>query len=199
MKIWKEGDRSRGVCEVCKRLVDTRFERRTLPLEQPRIDVPDVLVDVCEVCGSILSVPPQSLPRINAARQREPVRLEARISKELDDVLGWVTSQYAGRLDAFRGALLRYYLDALVKEGEMATRVKRLANADLAHGKQDERIHLRLEKPLLDRAWAAAQSVGIADKSEMIRGLILAAAEDAERPTPTRRAAFEALAVAAAV
>ena len=62
------------------------------------------------------------MPRINAARQREPVRLEARISKELDDVLGWVTSRYAGRLDAFRGALLRYYLDTLVKEEEMAAR-----------------------------------------------------------------------------
>jgi len=198
MKIWKVGERSMGACERCGRLVTTRFERRTVKLEHSHIDVPDVLVGVCEHCDAIVSIPPQSAPRLNACRERELVKIEGRIPQELDDVLSWLTAKYAGRLDAFRGALLRYYLNELAKSEEMPRRVKQLAASDVARSRQEERFHLRLDRHLLERSWTAAQAAGIEDKSEMIRGLILAAAEDTERPDIARHAALEALAVASA-
>jgi hypothetical protein len=198
MRVWKAGDRSKGVCERCGRLVATRFERRTMALERPRTEVPDVLVAVCEACESLVAIPPQSLPRLNEGRRRELVKIEARLSKEMEDLLGWIAAKYAGRLDAFRGALIRFYLHEMAHLPELTRRVKCLADSEIAGGRQEERFQVRLEKPLLDRAWAAAQSAGIVDKSDMIRGLILAAAEDAEQPNSPRQPALAALAVAAA-
>ena len=64
MHLWREGDRSVGICERCRKRVNTRFERRTFPMERPRVDVPDVLVSVCDECGDIVDVPHQSTPKI---------------------------------------------------------------------------------------------------------------------------------------
>lgn len=50
-------------------MVETRFEYRTYPLHDPRIDVPDVLVAVRAVCDRIAAVPFQSSPRLNEARK----------------------------------------------------------------------------------------------------------------------------------
>ncbi len=72
MKLWKEGDRSRSVCERCKRLVGTRFERRTVNLERPAVAVPDVLVAACTSCGETVAIPAQSSPRLQAARRLDP-------------------------------------------------------------------------------------------------------------------------------
>ena len=197
LKVWKVGDRSRGLCERCVRVVSTRFERRPLQLEDVAVPVPDLLVGVCEECAEVISIPPQSMPRINAARRREPVRLEARIPKALDEILQALTAWYAGREDAFQSALLRYYLHEMANDPEMAGRVKRLASGDAAACKCDGRVHFRVEKPLLDRAERAMTNAGIADRSEMVRGVILAALEDTESATAERKAALRAIAIAA--
>jgi hypothetical protein len=68
-KLWRAGDRSRAICEHCGGVVETRFECRTYPLHEPRIEVPDVLVAVCTVCDRIAAVPFQSSPRLNEARK----------------------------------------------------------------------------------------------------------------------------------
>jgi RNase P subunit RPR2 len=65
----KVGDLSRGICEQCGRVVETRFEYRTFQLEVPRIDVPAVLVSVCVTCDTVVAVPYQSSPRLNEARR----------------------------------------------------------------------------------------------------------------------------------
>ena len=109
MKLWKEGDRSRAVCERCKRIVETRFERRTVKLERPAVAVPDVLVAVCTSCGETAVIPAQSSPRLQVARRREAIRFEARIPMVLDDALRLIAHQFAARHEAFEGSLIRYY------------------------------------------------------------------------------------------
>ena len=64
MKPWKEGDRSRAVCERGRRLVETRFERRTVTLEHSCGRGPDVLVAACTSCGETVAIPAQSSPRL---------------------------------------------------------------------------------------------------------------------------------------
>lgn len=68
MHLWKEGDRSEAICERCEARVVTRFEVRTLRLEQSAVDVPGVLVGVSTECGETTSVPAQSTPAIKRAR-----------------------------------------------------------------------------------------------------------------------------------
>jgi len=62
MHIYKEGDKSKGPCESCMRLVTTTF--RYAPLEYDDSVIPRVLQDFCDLCGSPVSVPQQSIHRI---------------------------------------------------------------------------------------------------------------------------------------
>lgn len=70
MHFWEEGDQSEAICERCRKRVVTRFEPRTLRLEQSPVDVPGVLVGVCTECGETASVPAQASEQISQARRR---------------------------------------------------------------------------------------------------------------------------------
>lgn len=186
-KFWKEGDRSRAICEHCKQIVETRFEYRTFSLEVPRIDVPDVLVAVCSVCDRIAAVPYQSSPRLNEARRSAEAPLEARIPRHLEDVLAVVASYYGRNDSEFRGVVLRYYLNALADSEELAQHVRELASADLAQGRAGERLSLKVQKPVLSRAWEMARTAGMRSKTDMVKGAILAAADDLDNRKGKRR------------
>jgi hypothetical protein len=186
-KFWRAGDRSRAICEHCDGVVETRFEYRTYPLREPRVDVPDVLVAVCVVCDRIAAVPYQSSPRLNEARKAAEAPLEARIPRHLEDVLAVVASHY-GRTDSeFRSVILRYYLHLLGGSDTLARHIRDLAANDLARGAADERLSLKVQKPVLTRAWDSARNAGMRSKTEMVKGAIIAAAEDLDNREGKKR------------
>ncbi|HEX6370129.1 MAG TPA: hypothetical protein VF006_14505 [Longimicrobium sp.] len=178
-KFWRAGDRSRAICEECG-AVETRFEYRTYSLERPRVDVPDVLVAVCTTCDRTVGVPYQSSPRLNEARKVAEAPLEARIPRHLDDVLAVVASHYGRNDSEFRGVIVRYYLHALAESSTFARHVRALAMGDLGQGSADERLSLKIQRPVLSRAWETARSAGMRSRTEMVKGAIIAAAEDLE-------------------
>jgi hypothetical protein len=178
-KFWRAGDRSRAICEKCG-LVETRYEYRTFPLENPRVDVPDVLVGVCSVCDEIVTVPYQSSPKLNEARKAAEAPLEARIPKHLEDVLAVVASHYGRNDSEFRGVILRYYLHAMGESDALARHIRDLASGELAQGTADERLSVKVQQPVLTRAWETARNAGVRSKTDMVKGAIIAAAEDLE-------------------
>jgi len=110
MHLWKAGDKSAAICEKCQKKVTTTFEYRTLELESPRAAVSDVLVAVCDECGEVAGIPHQSTPKIAAARDRELVKFEARVPRELEDALGLIAAKFHARPDALSAPLFRFYL-----------------------------------------------------------------------------------------
>lgn len=177
-KFWRAGDRSRALCEHCGGIVETRFEYRTYSLTEPRVDVPDVLVAVCSVCDGVAAVPYQSSPKLNEARRAAEAALEARIPKHLEDVLAVVASHYGRNDSEFRGVILRYYLHAMGESDALARHIRELASGELASGPADERLSLKIQQPVLNRAWETARNAGMRSKTEMVKGAIIAAAED---------------------
>jgi hypothetical protein len=177
-EFWKPGDRSRAICEACTKVVETRFEYRTFDLQQPRVDVPDVLVGVCTECDRTVTVPFQSSPRLNAARKPPEAPLEARIPKHLEDVLAVVASHYGRNDSEFRAVVLRYYLHALGGNAALADHLRELAAHPLAKGPASARLSLKVQEPVLTRAWESARNAGVRTKTEMLKGAIIAAAED---------------------
>ena len=179
VKLWIEGDRSRAACERCKKVVATRFERRTVHLERPRpVDVPHVLVAACAECGEVAAIPPQSSPRLREAR-REPERIEVRIPRVLDDAMGLVADKYAVRLEALEAPIVRHYLRRIGKDRRVASRVKDLLSSPLATGPADARITIRVAPDALGAALAVARGAGLESASDLIRGILVAAALDA--------------------
>ena len=78
----------------------------------------------------------------------------------------------------------------------MAALAYRLAQDTLALGPNRGRISLSLAKPLWECAWERAKRAGITERSEVVRGIILAAAIDAGLDLP--RAGGAAVAAATA-
>jgi len=107
MKLWKEGDRTEGICSVCDDARWFRYDRRGYELSMPRIVVEDVLQGVCEVCGEGALIPPQSLARVQTAIAGRKKVVNMRIPWVAEDLLitlggggttrGWSSAAEAGR------------------------------------------------------------------------------------------------------
>ena len=67
MWIWKAEDTSVGVCYQCQDQVTTRFEYRTIRLEQTGVEVLSVLVGVYQQCGTVVTIPQQSADQLQEA------------------------------------------------------------------------------------------------------------------------------------
>ncbi|WP_233234764.1 hypothetical protein [Bordetella sp. LUAb4] len=78
-KLFLEGDRSKAICSHCEGLVNTTFCRREVPFESGKGSVKDLLVAVCDVCGSIVATPAQSTPAIHEARRKAVKPIEAQL------------------------------------------------------------------------------------------------------------------------
>lgn len=70
MKVWKEGDRSKAVCDPCGKVVDTVMHYRDLPVHGKKGFVQSVLVGVCSECDAAITIAPQDFREI---RRRDPV------------------------------------------------------------------------------------------------------------------------------
>lgn len=148
-------------------------------MEEDGIDAHGVLAGVCERCDAVVSLPAQVTPRMREARiPRKEEQLEARIPTHLEDVLYLLAYQFHASLQAFRPAVLRFYLGELLKDPTLADRVRQLAQSDLADAPARARVSLRVPTELLAAARETARAAGIARDSDLVRGILLAAKED---------------------
>lgn len=198
MRILREGDPGEGLCSKCRRRVAIRYTYRTVNLERSEVDVPDVLVGVCQTCGETVSIPAQSTPKLKEARQEKTVVLNVRIPHHLDDVLRMLADRFEAPPWSFCSGLVRFYLHELAENEAFARRIKRLGESDLASGPAATRLSVRTSQGLATAAWARARKVGIRTRTEMLKGLILAAYEDVLQGRAPRRAeVLEGIAAAA--
>jgi hypothetical protein len=208
MYLWKAGDKSAAICAACKKKVTTTFEYRTVELESPRAAVPDVLVAACDECGAVAGIPYQSTPKIAGVRGQAMVSFEARVPRELMDAIGLIAAKFHSRLETLMSPLFRFYLREVGRDSSLARMVNELSHDRLAAPLNcRSRISVAVPSPVWDAAWGGARAAGIRKKSELARGLILAAALDARiheipeladrrkgKSTKARQHAFEALA-----
>ena len=184
----KEGDSHNLVCPHCKDLVNTQARVRSYHMQEKGIDVPGVLLDICERCDQVATIPNQSTLRMLEARvPLKEEHLEARIPTHLEDVVYMLAWEFAAPVQTFRPAVLRFYLAELMRDPALAERVRLLAQSELADAPTRARVSLRVPAELLEDARAQARGAGIAKDSDLIRGLLLAAKEDVlDRRHPER-------------
>ncbi|HEX6037430.1 hypothetical protein [Longimicrobium sp.] len=152
---------------------------RTYHMHESGIDVPGVLVDACDQCGTVVALPAQSTPRLLDARV--PIKeeqLEARIPTHLEDVIYLLAREFFTSVQAVRPAVLRFYLGELLNDPALAERVRLLSESDLADAPARARVSLRVPAELLAVVRETARAAGMAKDSDLVRGLLLAAKED---------------------
>lgn len=197
-KLLRQGERSEGICPGCKGWRETEYRYRTVRLSRSKVDVKDVLVAVCLTCDAVVTIPQQSAPRLREARARGPARIDARVPKELRDLIGMIATELGAEPEPFAGGVLRYYFAELADDQRLARRVTRLSGSPAAMGTPGGRIAFRLERSLLDAAIVSARRIeeGV-DQSALVRGVIVAAKEDYFRnPGGRRQSDLRAIALA---
>jgi len=197
VKIIQEGEKGIALAPESGR-VPVVYKYRDLTLDSGTT-VKNVLVGVHEESDEVLVIPAQSTPRIKEAREaaKEEV-LEARVPRELEDILALLAEHYSVTPKKFSPAVIRFYLHSAASSPPLARRLDKLSRARLAHGKRSARIRVRCEASLSEQVTRLAATFSNANQSDLIRGAIIAAKQDILDSRAKRRSQ-QLEAVAAAV
>lgn len=187
MRVLQEGDTGTGLCPRCEERVPIRYEYRPFQLEETDVEVENVLVGVCEQCGERVTVPAHSTPKLKAARRKKEETVEARVPRPLEDLIYAVAAEVGTSASEFRNQLIRYYLLEIGEKAETARRVGKLASSELAQAKKKARISVRVDASVLAKAMETAAEQGVHTQADLVRGLLLAGAEDVLEGRATRR------------
>ena len=125
MKIFQEGDQSKAVCSHCASVVATTFLRRDVPFNDGSAVAKNILVGVCDVCGTTVSIPAQSTPAISKARKEATESIEANLPAIYLDVLDYAVHTIDHRASTdFRRVLLSYFLHRAASDAQLAGKLK---------------------------------------------------------------------------
>lgn len=179
MKIYKEGDKSKGICTHCKGLVNTTFKYADLKYEQ--FTIPGVLQDFCDICESPVSIPLQSSYRIREFRENNLTQhLDFRLPQHLTDVLLSIGSTH--KITTKPNLLFRLIADVYFKKkklssGNIKKRIKESINDELFNGKSKDRISCLLTNESYVSIIQLTHQTKL-DKSTIAKGLIITAKHD---------------------
>lgn len=142
MFIYKEGDKSKGPGETCRKLVSTTF--RYTPLSYNGLIIPEILQDFCGTCSSPVSIPHQNSYKIREFRERYNHSLEFRIPHHHTDIIVAIgmTHKIIHKPNTLFRIISELYLSKTFKpEGkEIRHRILNALEDDLAKGRAKDRI-----------------------------------------------------------
>jgi len=160
MKLYRDGDVSRAFCSHCAKVVKTVFARRDVPFNDAKGSAKNILVGVCNVCDSVVSIPAQSTPAIAEARKREAVSLEAALPAIYVDVLDLAVHRISPQSASdFRRPLLSYFFHQFAHKPSSVRQLKRAHALSLqmfpeARGGYKRRLSLKVSSTVAeDVSW----------------------------------------------
>jgi hypothetical protein len=123
MKLHLPGEKGTAICEADGQ-VSTTFAYRDVPFSDGSGVAKQILVGVCDRCGEVVAIPPQSTPAIKAAREKAGVSVEAVLPAVYLDALDLACYRIdPGVTQEFRKRLLMYYVHRCVGDEEATRRV----------------------------------------------------------------------------
>lgn len=154
MKLYHAGDKGRAICGK-DGLSDTTFTYRDVPFRDGSGVAKDILVAVCDTCGDVVAIPPQSTPAIKAAREKASIPVEAKLPASYIEALDLAVYRIDPTLTSdFRKYLLLHYIHMLVATPELGatlgTRLQKFRN--LFDERQDTEKLKRLSFKITPRA-----------------------------------------------
>jgi hypothetical protein len=190
MKLYKIGDKSKAVCSTCKAVRPTTFQERDVPMRSGRGLVRDVLVAVCDVCGEVVAIPHQSAPRIAETLRHTRHNVEARVPRQLFDVVALVGQELGGGPEG--GSLLfRYYLERATSNRQFRTRLPALAVGGDASGRASARFSAKLTEVAYGQLVRLQKATRLR-RTEVVKGMMVQMKHDIlDRRSPAVRKDLE--------
>jgi hypothetical protein len=179
MIILKEGDKSKGPCENCRKLVNTTF--RYAPLKYNGLVIPDILQGFCDECGESVSIPHQSSYKIKEFRERINHQLELRVPSHYTDILIAIGSLHkVSQKPNFLCRLIAelYLSKTYLPEGrDIRHKIMEALEDDLAKGKSNDRLSCLFHDTTYSALKAIAEEENV-KSSTIVKGIIVVAKHD---------------------
>lgn len=177
MKIHKVGEKLKGGCDHCKKLVTTTFQLRNVPVKSGGV-VDNLLCSCCDHCGNVVSIPHQSVPRIKELLDSRRCSVEVRLPRHLVDILVLAVDRLTGsEPDRLKDTLIRYYINLAHNEKAMVKTIQKFAQSNLVDGETDSRLSLKVNSIIQTQFNELCSLTGLS-KSLFIKGLILQINDD---------------------
>ena len=173
MKLYKMGEKSKAICQFCNQMTATTFKERDVPLSSGKGMVPNVLAAICDTCDRVVSIPQQSVPRIQEVLHYSRHPIEARIPRHLLDAL--MMSCYGlgyGVNESKQTILFRYYLQKVCQTKGSHARFTALLETEEAKGKSNARFSIKLSDELYGHFLKLEKETKL-NKSEVVKGVII--------------------------
>jgi hypothetical protein len=177
MRIYTEGEASKGLCEVCKKLVPTTFKVSSVKLSSKKGRVDGILVAKCDYCNHTVSIPQQSSPRIKEVLNTKKYSIEVRLPIHLLDILILATDQFEmGSPEQLKDSIVRYYIALADKDKAISKQIKKFSESDFAKG-SGYRLSLKVNQAVYECFHHLMEQTKL-NKTQLLKGLILQINED---------------------
>ena len=172
MKIYKKGDKSKAICESCKKIVPTTFDTRSVPLSSGKGSVDDILCATCDHCGMVVSIPQQSAPRIRESIRKERKPIEVRLPRHLLDILYLAGDKFKlGDPERLKDSIIRYYIGLASTNNKMVKNIKSHSASDFAKG-SGSRLSLKVNDAKSSKFDDLRGKTSL-NKTQLMKGIIL--------------------------
>lgn len=128
MKVWYTGDKSKALCENCRKVVTTTFDYHDVPFESGIGVAKNIMAATCDECGIVVAIPPQSTPAIRDAREIASRSLEVVMAAPFLDTLDLASYRInpSGGL-LLRKSLIAYFVRRSLNDESLVERLRRNA------------------------------------------------------------------------
>jgi len=200
MKLHYAGEKGRAVCER-DGLTATTFAYRDVPFSDSAGVVKDILVSVCDKCGEVVGIPPQSTPAIKARRELATRSIEANLPAAYFDALNLACFRIDSTVrEDFHKYLLIYYVHTLGKDEKKIRSLCRIKpSAAFAKATNAKRRRLSLKvTPSIYKEFDAMTEIAGVTRTHLIKCLVHKIDQDIIAPAkPHRLSELQALAATA--
>ena len=186
MKIIKEGDTGRAVCECCG-LTNTTYKLRDIPFSDNRGIVKGVLAGVCNACNEVIALPPQSVPRVKDEYMRKSKSLEARLPAHYIDILNVASLKIdASHSEALKSILILYYINGMRCGDISSDNLHNLLKSDFPSAPLSQRFSLKITEKTEKELSETLSILHFDNISDLIKATILKIDEDIVKPQKPR-------------
>jgi hypothetical protein len=187
MKLYYEGEKGRAICSRDGAQSFT-FARRSVPFSDGDGMVSNILVGVCDRCGDVVAMPPQSTPAIKAAREKATASIEANLPAVYVDALDLACYRIDPQASQdFRKRLLMYYVVRMWEDKKWAKEVRNnLVELDAAFRAGEasgarRRLSMKLTPSLSHRVDGLMEMTKLS-RTDLFKSLVIQIERDIVRP-----------------
>ena len=177
MILYEAGQKTKAICENCKSAVPSTYDYRDMSFDKGTVRVKDLLVQVCDQCGTPVGIPAQSMPAIKHAKAASAVPVDVEVPASDIEVL----QVAASRVEPYATAdlcqtLLAYYLQKHAKQpasaGKLCKNLAALNDCSSAGSKVPlKSLRLKLTPSMLESLKAILDATGLG-KAQLVRLLV---------------------------